>query len=217
MPAYRSNDEAEVRSAVVDRLRQWRPNARIMHEINAEQGGNRIDVLAVDQREIIAVEIKSKKDKLDRLSNQVAAMAGCAHHVVAALHEKFFIETETNPWRSEYERDGAHFYLAPPIGMITGRHHTWRFPEHPKNLWREFPPVIQKTLPGPAINILWRSELLEMCGRFSVCCGKRPVRKTMINALLWQLSGRDLTLGICAALRARKCIEADPEIEWIAA
>ena len=34
MPAYRSSAEAEVRDAVVARLREIRPDARIMHEIN---------------------------------------------------------------------------------------------------------------------------------------------------------------------------------------
>ncbi|WP_278118673.1 hypothetical protein [Mesorhizobium sp. WSM4887] len=74
MPAYRSSAEAEIRDAAVARLRQRRPNARIIHEINVSSNGpNRIDVLAVDRAEIIACEVKSAKDKLDRLPAQLTS------------------------------------------------------------------------------------------------------------------------------------------------
>ena len=36
---------------------------------------------------------------------------------------------------------------------------------------------------------------------------------TLVAALRWQLSGRDLTRGICAALRQRSCIEGDAAIQ----
>jgi hypothetical protein len=219
MPAYRSDAEAEVRSAVVDRLRQLRPEARIMHEVNASSYGNRIDVLAVSPAEIIAVEIKSAKDKLDRLPDQLVAMRGCAHTVIAALHEKFLVEKPTHKAYASIERNGECFLLARPDAAPFGG--TWIFPEQrraPEGRhddlypWREPDVVIQQPLPAAAIDMLWRDELLEMCGRFSVSVPKRPRMETMVNALRWQLSGRDLTRGICAALRARACIEADAPI-----
>lgn len=215
MPAYRSAAEAEVRGAVVERLRKIRPTARIIHEINVSGFGNRIDVLAVDRAEIIAVEVKSAKDKLDRLKDQIAAMEGCSHHAIAVLHEKFLVETETNASAAEYERDGQFFYGKHPDHAPFGR--TWIYPERSRGCynegaWRHPETAIQKPLPAGAINMLWREELHEMCGKFGVSAGKRPVMETMINALRWQLSGRDITLGICAALRARTCIEADPPI-----
>lgn len=210
MPAYRSAAEAEVRDAVVARLRELRPDARIMHEVNASSFGNRIDVLAVSPAEIIAVEVKSAKDKLDRLPDQLKAMEGCAHHAIAALHEKFLVEQPTNKWASEYERDGQHFLRVPPACAPFSR--TWIFPEEKR--WRDPEPALNKPLPAAALGMLWRNELLEMCGKYSVSAGKRPVMETMLAALRWQLTGRDLTKGICAALRARKCIEADAELEW---
>lgn len=217
MPAYRSSAEGEVREAVVARLRQIRPNARIIHEINVTAFGNRVDVMAVDRAEIIAVEIKSAKDKLDRLKDQVAAMQRCSHHAIAALHEKFLIETVTNPQAADYERDGVHYLGSHPDGAPFGK--TWIYPERPRGrysngTWREPDASLQKPLPAAAIDMLWRVELLRMCEMFGVSAGRRPVMETMVNALRWQLSGRDLTLGICAALRARACIEADPAIEW---
>ena len=213
MPAYRSDAEGEVREAVVARLRALRPTARIMHEVNVSLFGNRVDVLAVDRAEIIAVEIKSAKDRLDRLPDQLKAMKGCAHHSIAALHEKFYTEAVTNQWAAEYERDGMYYCKTPPAGV--GWDNTaWRYPVHPKALWGEPSATISRPLPAKALDMLWRAELLEMCSRYRVSCGPRPVMEMMTNALRWQLSGRDLTLGICAALRARACIEADPAHEW---
>jgi hypothetical protein len=192
VPAYRSSAEAEVREAVVARLRQIRPEARIMHEVNASSFGNRIDVLAVSRAEIIAVEIKSERDKLDRLKDQVAAMRGCAQHVIAAVHNKFGLTAvkEATQWHATH----------------------WFFPADNKD-WTEPRPAISTPLPHGALDMLWREELLEMCGRFGVCVPKRPTMGAMLPALRWTLSGRDLTLGICAALRARQCVEADPAIE----
>lgn len=214
MPAYRSDAEGEVRQAVVARLRSIRPNARIMHEVNASAFGNRIDVLAVDRAEIIAVEIKSAKDKLDRLPAQVLAMQGVAHHVVAALHEKFYVEQRTNQWRSEYERDGEHYCLAAPDDRLARGYQAWRFPEHAKDAWRALDATVTQTLPAKAVGVLWREELAQLCFRHGIASGRRATMEHMERALRWQLSGRDLTLGICAALRARLCIEADPAVEW---
>lgn len=193
MPAYRSEAEGEIRTAVVARLRQVRPNARIMHEVNASSFGNRIDVLAVDRAEIIAVEIKSERDKLDRLKDQISAMKGCAHHVIAAVHEKFELGE---------------------VRKAMGWHHqAWFYPADTA-YWPEPRLVPTIPLPSKALDMLWREELLEMCGRYSVCVPKRPTMGQMLPALRWSLTGRDLTLGICAALRSRVCIEADPPIEW---
>lgn len=193
MPAYRSDAEAELRQAVVARLRQIRPTARIMHEVNACGFGNRIDVLAVDRAEIIAVEIKSERDKLDRLKDQVKAMRGCAHHVIAAVHEKFTLNAvkDATGWNA------AH----------------WFYPADTK-YWAEPRLAVSLPLPSGALDMLWRDELLEMCGHFGVCVPKRPTMGAMLPALRWGLTGRQLTLGICAALRARTCIEADEPIDW---
>lgn len=193
MPAYRSEAEREIRDAVVARLRQIRPTARIMHEVNASSFGNRIDVLAVDRAEIIAVEIKSAKDKLDRLAGQSAAMKRCAHHRIAAVHEKF---------------DQREVRKALGWGETI-----WFYPAE-TTYWQEPRFVPANPLPPTAIDMLWRDELLTMCGKFGVCVPKRPTMGEMIPALRWQLTGRDLTLGICAALRARTCIEADEPLEW---
>ncbi|MEL7525051.1 MAG: hypothetical protein AAFN16_04745 [Pseudomonadota bacterium] len=71
MPTHRSGDVQELRAAVADRLRELRPSARILHEINVAGGTVRLDVTAASPEEIITAEIKSKRDKLDRLPEQL--------------------------------------------------------------------------------------------------------------------------------------------------
>lgn len=206
MPAYRSSAEAEIRDAVVSRIRERRPNARIIHEINVSTyGPNRIDLIAVDHAEIIAIEIKSAKDKLDRLPAQIAAMRGAAHHVVAALHEKFLVPSTWNEGR----------VTAPPEARGA---EVWAYPEqeagrcHGCGKWQPIPLLIETALPGAALDILWRDELYDLCGALRISAGRRATMTDMSRQLRWLCSGRELTRGICAALRARRCVEADPEV-----
>lgn len=223
MPAYRSPAEAEVRDAVVARLRRIRPRARIIHEINcACWGENRIDLIAVDLAEIIAVEIKSEKDKLDRLNGQVKSMQAMAHHVIAALHEKHLVEVETSHYCAHHERDGQFWRRDLPDEAPSGVSY-WIYPEAKRIMasaqmdmlwpWEEPGPTIQEPLPPQAINMLWAEELRDACHRLGVNAGKRPTRPQMIRALNWMKSGGEITKAICAALRARKCPEADPAVE----
>lgn len=227
MPAYRSADEGEIREAVVERLREMMPNARIMHEVNAASFGNRIDVLAVDRAEIVAVEIKSKKDKLDRLPAQLTAMKGVAHHVIVALHEKFLVETVTNQWSAHTERDGVFYRGALPemIDRWGSKVTSWVHPPRDRrlsaeykfssdHLWRAPQPVFAETLPSGALDMLWQAELVTMCSRHRVPANRRATMDFMRRALRWHLTGAELTRAICTALRERNCIEGDPAIPF---
>lgn len=223
MPAYRSSAEAEIRDAVVSRIRQHRPNARIIHEINVSSyGPNRIDLIAVDVAEIVAVEIKSAKDKLDRLPAQIAAMQAVAHHTIFALHEKFLSEYETNRHVAHYERDGKFYLLdLPEPHRHSSRSEAWVYPEgqrpigayNPSPRW-SFPEASPQTpLPPGSLGLLWSDELRWLCAKMAISVGRRPDMKFMSTALRWHCNGRELTRGICEALRSRECVEADPIVE----
>lgn len=224
MPAYRSTAEAEIRDAVVSRLRELRPAARIIHEINcATWGPNRIDVIAVSKAEIIAVEIKSAKDKLDRLPKQIASMRLMAHHTIVALHEKFLVEAKTNQWSAHYERDGTYYLMALPeqCAGVTA----WVFPERrrvPVDVvsggydqmahWKPPRPRFDTALPTEAIDMLWADELRELCVLLRVPVHRRSTRDECMRALRWLATGREITEGVCRALRRRNCPEADAPV-----
>lgn len=220
MPAYRSADEAEIRDAAVARLRALRPENRIIHEINvAGATSNRVDFLSVGRAEIIAVEVKSKKDKIDRLPDQVTAMRGVAHHVIAAIHEKFLVEFgPVSDWSSHYERDGSKYALREPPESRGAS--VWVFPNRERypgrdrfHLWTEPEFRIQRPLPHTALNMLWRAELLDVCSWSGVSAHRTAAMPLLINALRWSATGEQITKGICRALRARKALESDPPIE----
>jgi hypothetical protein len=220
MPAYRSQDEADIREAVVARLRLTRPQSRIIHEINTTDFGNRIDVLAVGPSEIIAVEIKSKKDKLTRLPAQLIAMRGAAHISIAAIHEKFLVERTTNPGAAHRQEAGV-FYRGDHPAECDGAP-TWVFPERRRVIgegwhdqderWTLPAERLEQSLPAQAIHMLWREEVFGLCSRFGIAASRRTTMPQMIAALRWHCSGAELTKGICSMLRTRQCCEADPAI-----
>lgn len=211
MPAYRSSAEAEVREAVVAHLRSIRPSARIIHEINCSSfGPNRIDVLAVSPVDILAVEVKSSKDKLDRLPAQIASMKACSHHVFAALHEKHL-----RPWGS----DGKLGVMTPDEarGAIV-----WAFPRMERkghvecrSEWIERDRWVKPKacLPPGAIHLLWREELQAICASLGISGVSKINMPEAIDAITWRMTGEQITRTICATLRARTCVEADPICE----
>lgn len=211
MPAYRSADEAEIRDAVVARLREARPDARIIHEIQCSVfGPNRIDVVAVSPDEIVSVEIKSKRDKIDRLPAQIASMKLMSHHVIAALHEKFCPERETNQWGAHYERDGKFYVRAEPPECANAR--MWLYPKPDKAGW-----LLYDRKPGQAnfacLDMLWAEELRTFCAMNGLHHTRSSTREGMLSLIRWNCTGAQITKGVCSILRARTCIEADPAID----
>lgn len=212
MPAYRSPAEAEIRDPVVARLRDLMPGCRIIHEINASgMGSNRIDVLAVSASAITAVEVKSRKDTLERLPDQIMAMRQCAGDVVAALDVKFFDVSDF--------RGGK--WAVPDWRAVAGAK-VWGFGftealsdecDMDKHVLRQrhVKPIIG--LPAGAIRLLWRDELREIVSRLQLVKASSGLDMAQLAALIrWHLTGADQAKEICAALRARRCVEADPEI-----
>lgn len=203
MPAYRSDAEAEIRGPVVSRLREIIPGCRIIHEINAASFGNRIDVLAVGVDRVAAVEIKSEKDKIDRLPVQLGAMYGVAHHIFAALHEKFLHDIRGDAHPPDEARLAVTWVY--PIRERPG-HIDCGAVWHDRDRWsKRF-----SCLPSGAIGMLWREELHEICRNI----GMRGVAKLTMeeaqDAIRWRMNGQQITRAICAALRRRECVEADP-------
>jgi len=219
MPAYRSSAEGEIRDAVIEHLRQHRPGCRVIHEINVGDLGHRIDVLAVSPSELIAVEIKSERDTLTRLQDQVKAFERCAHHTIVALHERFLVERTTNRSCAHVERRGTYFMHEPP--RVIGASELWVYPRRRRALpgchdflerWRMPNIATQQSCPSESLGMLWCDELMTLCRKFRVSIGARSRKNEMRAALLWHCTGREITQGICAALMARQCTEADPPI-----
>jgi len=204
MPAYRSSAEAEIREPVVAKLRALIPGCRIIHEINAASFGNRIDVLAVGDDTLAAVEIKSAKDKLDRLPAQIAAMANVSNFVFAALHEKF-LNTMHGGFYPPSEANGAIVW-AWPVADRKGHVHCgtdWQ----DRDRWRK--PL--QCLPIGALSMLWREEVQQVCRGFGIKAAGQLTMEQARDHITW-MTGADITRMICATLRQRECVEGDQPV-----
>ncbi|WP_181408224.1 NERD domain-containing protein [Pararhizobium mangrovi] len=205
MPAYRSSAEAEIREPVVARLREIIPGCRIIHEINASSFGNRIDVLVVGEDRIAAVEIKSERDKLDRLPDQVRAMKRVAHRTFAAVHEKFLKDAHGQAFPPKEARH-ATVWVYPRVGRVG--HVDCGIDWHDRDKWLKR----NLCLPSDAIWMLWRDELHEICRSMGVRSVAKMTMEEAIDCIRWHKNGAEITRLVCATLRARKCVEADPAI-----
>lgn len=205
MPAYRSSAEADIRAPVVERLRAMIPGCRIIHEINASSFGNRIDVLAVGVDRIAAVEIKSEKDKLDRLPDQIKAMKRVTRSVFAALHEKFLDDSHGDAMTPDAAR-GAVVWIYPKKhrpGHVECRE-DWRERSH----WTK--PTF--CLPSESIWMLWREEMHAILRPLGLKGLSKFDMDESVDRIRWNMTGAEVTRAICATLRTRKCVEADPPI-----
>ena len=208
-PARRraSPAEAEIRDAVVAYLHAHLPDARLIHELPV--GGCRADIVAVRPDRLIIFEIKSERDTLKRLDLQLKHFGRVTEDVVVVAHRKFFNTTPYDDgrprcaWRTEASR----------------ARHVWAYPDGPDaypSEWRiglvwgnPAPPRLSAWL---LLDLLWRVELQEICGRRLVKVRKRSTRADMMDRIVLECPGGVILPDVCAALRARDCLEADPPI-----
>lgn len=197
----RSEAEQELRDAVVARLRQLLPAARIVHELNTDgTGSRRMDLAAVGDCYVVGVELKSKWDTLARLEGQVTQFRKVCHRLIVALDEKHREARYTDEFK------------ALPTFTV------WNHPSPPM-AWRLDTVYLDPMAPQPRardlLGLLWHDELqFEMRKAGIAAAGNR---ETIIRAAAWHLSGKDIVELVCRRLREREFAEADPRIVAIPA
>lgn len=210
-----SNAEREIRAAVVNRLRALYPGARIVHELNVGHGKNRIDVAAITRDRIVAVEIKSERDRLTRLADQVREFGRSCHAVVVAAHERFFESfTYTNGGAGYRESEtlsaGArnaevwHYplYSGPDVALARARFGVWSAPRF------SIPDTRQ------LLVLLWTEELRSVAVAHRIAGVTRRTPGYTLRDVLWRrLTGAEIEQAVCGQLRQRTFAEADPPID----
>jgi len=209
----RSSAEYEIREAVVQRLRDEFPSGRIIHELNCEQGRNRIDVACVTPSLIISVEIKSEKDTLKRLADQVRSFQSCSHFVIVAAHEIFFEEFTYNNglpgFRPNTElfkgSEQSQLWLYPRPDEVLKNRYQWRALDI-----RRAALIDTRAL----MRLMWADELRMTVRNAGIqITGIARASKDHLTKVLWsQLTGAEITAATCRYLRAREFAEADPRI-----
>lgn len=212
MKHSRSSAEWEIRDALVAFLHEELPKARIVHEMNVDNGMHRADVTAVLPDRLFIFEIKSERDKLTSLEGQMKAFRACSHQSVLVAHEKWFDRT---PWpngepRLSFPHDYGRFIAwchpePQPRGIYT--QHCWQIPDQ----WRL---GLGQPHAHRLLNLLWRGELIALADRLAVPGVKaRLTMDAVIQMIVWHSTGRQIAEGVCRALRSREFAEADAPIE----
>jgi hypothetical protein len=205
--------EREIRNTVIDKVRQLRPNSRIIHELNtAGTGSPRADLAVVGLSEILLFEIKSEKDVLKRLDHQWKAFSQCSHQTFLVLDKKFFVEKiYANGAGSRYDPSDA-------LTAILGSHvkdFVWPYPEPLRNSNRYMDQTwkIKGLYNTPntraMLNLLWKAELVSLCVNLGLPYRSNDNMMKLVERIILGATGRQITEGVCAALRTRPFAEAD--------
>ncbi|MDE1914683.1 MAG: hypothetical protein KGJ57_04375 [Sphingomonadales bacterium] len=201
--------EREIRDYAAGRLREMMPEARIIHELVV--GGCRADLAAVQPERITLVEIKSERDTLKRLAEQVRQFGRAAHQVIVIAHERWF---DTTPYNNGHPR------CAPIEALAQGAesHEIWAYPELASRplygAWRTQPWRASQPEPHAwrLLELLWKEELLAECRRHNIAAGSRSTCPAMMRDMAWLMTGREIARTVCRQLRARPFPEADAPI-----
>ena len=86
-----SMEERAMREAVAGHARKLLPKARVVHELVV--GGCRADLAAIETERVTLFEIKSAKDTLTRLDNQLKQFSRAAHATILVADIKWFDRT----------------------------------------------------------------------------------------------------------------------------
>lgn len=204
-----SASERIIRDYTANRLRVMMPDARIIHELVV--GGCRADLAVVDPERITLVEIKSEKDTLKRLPEQVRQFERAVHEVIVVAHERWF---DTSP----YQNGSPRFVPMEDLRNPAGIHEVWAFPEDAsrpmygawsfKRHWSARPEPHAARL----LELLWRAELQAECFRHRIAAPSRSTCITMIRDMGWHMTGEEIARAVCRQLRMREFSEAEPPL-----
>lgn len=204
--------EERIRAKAEASLRRRWPSARIVHELQLEQGGIRIDLAAIGEDFLAVVEIKSERDVLKRLGSQVERAVAVADEVwiVAAEKHEPGVEALRRWTTGESDRSTARalrearvLYERPSAGgeLVLD---SWSY-----GLSKRPPHIVD---PRCRFDLLWRDEMASALGRHfggaSISTGKLT-RGAMIALAVEHMSGRELRRAVCAQLRDRGFPRAD--------
>jgi len=204
-----SSDERAIRDAVHDWLRVNCPQARVIHELVV--GGCRADLAAVETERVVLFEIKSRKDKLERLPEQVRQFSRAAHETVVVADERWFDRT---PYTNGADR------FVPSAALQAGADHCpiWAYPEtrgrRMYGAWSFNRWSFERPQPHAArlLELLWKEELLRECFRHQISATSRTTCPVMIRDMAWHMSGKEIARAVCRQLRQRSFPEADQPI-----
>lgn len=185
MPRKVSDDEEMMRVAVEAWMRARWPAARIIHELNIAGGTVRLDLASVGDEELRLVEIKSRKDVLDRLPNQIKRAKECAQEVWVCIDEKHQAEFDAKAQKESGWYAIGLLVLKPDGQIVERRQATNRQPD-----------------PRRVCDLLWADEM-----RTHLRAANNMAN--MVRLTVDEYGLRHIMRKVCIALKARPFPRAD--------
>jgi hypothetical protein len=187
-----SAEERAMRDAVMAWGRRRWPDARILHELVI--GERRIDLLFVSTGDLFAVELKSARDRLDRLDGQLREYAFYLPEVWIAIAPR---------WEKHKAfRHGGHNVIVVDPPKVAERR-------------RGEKPHRDELVCSRLLELLWGSEALAIAQRTDVLprVVHEPLPAAHVKKLLARLlTGNEIIREVCTELRARALVglRSDP-------
>lgn len=184
----RSSEELAMREAVAAWGRARWPSARVVHELVCREC--RIDMAFISANHLAGIEIKSSKDKLDRLEKQLFTFTRYLPEVWLAIEPK-------------WGEDAPYGSPRLTVDLATNKIEVW-------GQW--YKP--DRSITAQMLHLLWRDELAAIAGRKRIDQSKRATIGFLLPLLARKLTGDEIVEEVCRELRGRAAFaaESDPPI-----
>lgn len=223
--------EERIRAKVEAALRREFPDARIAHEVNISQGGCRMDLAAVRPSFLSLVEIKSERDVLKRLPEQVRqalTITGDVRVYIAAKHAKAvgammdeYVRGPDGRYQVVWSEDGRRGTYTPNRIYCRDLTRCRVYVEtedgfsdldpHMANHWVR---DVMHHMPDhrAMLEMLWADELRALLASHRVGTTPKSSREVNKRLALEFLTGRQIREGVCTSLRDRPFARADDAV-----
>lgn len=214
-----SEAEERIRAKVERELRAQFPSARIIHELVLSSGVSRLDLAAVTRDQIVVAEIKSERDTLSRLKDQIAMAheVACATWVVVAEPHRAALNH-----MNDSDSFGPEQPRKPPLTGMWREH--WTNPDYlpglsrcrlmvetdegfdvtPSSSWHR-----RVTDPRAVFDVLWAGERREAVAMQGAPVSSKDSCGVTHAWAVENMSGVQIRRAVCRALRLRKFARAD--------
>jgi hypothetical protein len=187
-PVNRSSEELQLRVAATEWGRKRLPGCRVIHELVC--GERRADMAIVGEKDLIGIEIKSSRDKLDRLDEQLKEYGRYFPEVWLFIAPKWIgAARKLSGVNVAVVRDGRVEVLRPPKArkpyrdeLVTARMLEWLWVEEAARIASR-----TQVIPGPSVSTRYPTA---------------NVRKLLARLL----TGNEIIREVCRELRARPLV-----------
>lgn len=187
-PANRSSEELQLRAAAAAWGRRRLPGCRVIHELVC--GERRADLVFVSEKDLIGVEIKSSRDRLDRLEEQLKEYGRYFPEVW------LFIAPKWTP--AAKKLSSTNIAVGHPDRVEVLR------PSKAKRPYRD------ELVTARMLEWLWADEAARIAIRTQVIpgpvVGRRYPAENVRKLLARLLTGNEIIREVCRELRARPLV-----------